>query len=354
MNARSMLYVALGSLSFAISGAMAAPSSVPKTTPPDSSDISADALNRAQTKFAHALRIADQFKDQARAQGITDDIWRFEMVGRLMRGSETDYASVSLARSLPDAMAASLRIANASSKAEIPAQAASSVAAPNSLGSATTDLVYVPITPCRILDTRPNALAALSTQTYSFDSTNAGHAACSVTNQIPGTKAAAAFAVNVTVDETGVSGTGYITLFPQGGSPGGTSFINFTPGQTFANAGIVPVNQSNGQFSLFTSAVTNVIMDAYGVFIAPQPTQLQCQNVATDYSLAANDSGDFFSPTCPSGYSVTSANCYTQQSSGVYLAGNTTGVTGICKFVNTTGATVPVTAGALCCRVPGR
>ena len=320
------------------------------------------ALGRATAKFAHALSVADQFTAQANAAGVTGDNWRFEMIGNLMRGPEADFASVSLARSFLDAMSASLTVAhggNGTTSIGSGAEAAPAITGPvaDALGSATTDLVYVPITPCRVLDTRAaggGVIAANTVHTYLFTASNVGSGSCTVLGQIPGTTAAAAFAANVTVDETGLSGFlagSYLQIFPQGGSTT-TSFMNFNPGQIIANAGVVSLNQANGEFSIMTSAPANVIVDTYGVFIAPQPTALDCTTVTSTSSFLG-----LVAATCPAAYTLTGGGCESSSiNDHTYETIPSSTTTWGCGFYPETGDTIgsTLTAYARCCRVPGR
>jgi hypothetical protein len=364
--------LALSALVLAIGNAMAAPIEV--ITSVDASGatssaapaISADALARAQTKFAHAMTIVDQFKAQAQAEGIPGDAWRFEMAGNMMKGTEENFASVSLARSYHDAMRAAFQVGKASASANVKSAGDSSAqtenaqsVSPKSLGLATTDLVYVPITPCRVLDTRA-AGAAVPTGTaknYVFYASNVGSSSCTVTGQIPGNYTAAAFAANVTVDETGLTGFAagaYLQIYPQGGSTA-TSFMNFGPNQILANAGIISLNQANSEFTIVASAPSQVIVDTYGVFIAPQPTALECSTVKTSQSLPISFNGYYYTTlSCPANTTTTAPYCYNPSVSGVYASGSGINPTAFCSWINLSGAVATVYQGQTCCQIPGR
>ncbi|WP_316528441.1 hypothetical protein [Kitasatospora brasiliensis] len=77
----------------------------------------------------------------------------------------------------------------------------------------------------------------------------------------------AAVALNVTV--TDPKGPGHLTVFPSGGQAPSTSNLNFTTGQTVANAVIVPVGP-DGRISLRNGAWagTDVIVDVTGYYSA--------------------------------------------------------------------------------------
>jgi hypothetical protein len=351
--AMTALALAIGSATAASPSPDAAVQALAQRSAPATAPLATeDQLARAQAKFAQALSIADQFKDRAAAEGITGDNWRFEMVGNMMKGSQADFAGVALARSYTDAMSASVQISRIA-----PSSAATDASA-KSLGAATTDLVYVPITPCRILDTRPTFIPASTPKTYFYTASNVGAGSCSVTNQIPGSTLAAAFAANVTLDETGLTGFAagaYIQLYPQGGSTT-TSFMNFGPNQIIANAGIISLNQANSEFTVFTSAPANVIIDTYGAFIAPQPTALACGLVYAAQALTSSSASNYYYSTavCPAGRSAVAPYCYSGDQAGIYSAGSGINGSPFCSWINLSGAATSVYDGQLCCGVPGR
>lgn len=356
--AASLLSLSIGSALAGESNAATGPASQPRTAPKAAPAVDPQALERAKAKFAHALAVVDQFKAAAAAEGITGDNWRFEMLGDLMNGSEADFASVAYARTYADAMSAALQVARGGDASApgsaISSSAGTAAAVADGLGSATTDLVYVPIAPCRVLDTRVSgAIPASTVRSYFFHASNTGHGACSVTGQIPGTTDAAAFAANVTIDETGLTGFAagsFLEIYPQGGSTT-TSFLNFGPGQIIANAGVISINQTNGQFSVMSNAPTNVIIDTYGVFIAPEPTALEC--------TTPTNTSSFFGvvgASCPAGYTLTGGGCNSTSIHDHTYSSAPSGSSWQCGFWPETSFTIgtTLTAYANCCRVPGR
>ncbi len=127
-------------------------------------------------------------------------------------------------------------------------------------------LVYTPINPCRIVDTRVTGgpFAAKETRTYATNGAAAqGGGACTVySGTIP-----SALSLNVTVDATALGSPtqyGFLNLLPQNGT--NTSWMNFVGGQTVANAGVASINQADGSFSIKTQNPTNVVVDVFGYF----------------------------------------------------------------------------------------
>jgi hypothetical protein len=135
------------------------------------------------------------------------------------------------------------------------------VAVFSGVSRAQTLLNLIPMTPCRVVDTR-NAtgpfggpsIAAGGTRSFALT----GSTACS----IPTT--AAAWSLNVTVVPHGV--LGYVTIWPAGQSQPTVSTLNSYLGEVKANAAIVPAG-TGGAVSVFASDATDVILDIDGYFV---------------------------------------------------------------------------------------
>jgi len=122
--------------------------------------------------------------------------------------------------------------------------------------------VFVPITPCRIVDTRNPvgpyggpAYASGETRTYDMD-------AGSCTG-IP--NAAAAFSVNLTIVNYNTSVGGFITAW-QGGPRPFTSNVNYGTGPAVANAAVIPASNT-GSISVFAFGSTHLIIDINGYYL---------------------------------------------------------------------------------------
>ena len=318
-------------------------------------EIDAQVLVRAQQKFSRALKTTHRF-DSFAAQESLGDNWRHELLAHLMEIDESDFAAVESANSISDAVGTAARLAG-------------NVKAPPDttalLGDVSADLTYIPINPCRILDTRAGSGTSFSagqTRTYSYNNTNTGaNSSCNPNpGQYPGTRRPTAIAANVTVDETGLSGFAvgsFLAIYPQGGTAG-TSFMNFGPGQVIANAGVFSINATSGQFTMLASAPAQVIVDVFGVFVAPAPTALECQDLeSAPMGVAAGSYSNVTSPSCPAGYMHTGGACNADHealSAGTIDFSSTRAYT-FCFYRNTDNAAAHyITAVATCCRVPGR
>jgi hypothetical protein len=136
------------------------------------------------------------------------------------------------------------------------------------VNSGTRELLYRPLTPCRIVDTRHGGGGAISngqTRTYNASSNlinqGASLANCGVPSNATGITA------NVTI--TGTTGFGNLRVFPASAGVPNASTINWTgSGQTFANE--VGIGLSANQFKVFGDigggGHTNVIFDVTGFY----------------------------------------------------------------------------------------
>jgi spore germination protein YaaH len=118
--------------------------------------------------------------------------------------------------------------------------------------------LYRPLTPSRLLDTRTGLGGSTSLgarQTTNLTVLGQGNVPAS---------GVSAVALNVTATNP-TAGT-YLTVFPTGGNPSGTSSVNVAAGQTAANRVIVPVG-TGGQVSVINGAGTvDVVVDVGGWF----------------------------------------------------------------------------------------
>ena len=135
------------------------------------------------------------------------------------------------------------------------------------------NLEYVPITPCRIVDTRVTGgpFAAHEIRTFSMlqGATQGGSGCVPVTtaNTIP----PPALAVNITVDATSLGDlaqSSFISVFADATQPSSTSWMNFYGGEVIANAGPIPVDFWT--FAVKAQKPANVIIDVYGYYY-PSP-----------------------------------------------------------------------------------
>ena len=247
--------------------------------------------------------------------------------------------------------------------AGMPASATKSEDSTEALGDADSDLVYVPVEPCRIIDTRlaGGTIAAATARSFNVasasDYTGQGGSAtnCNVGNV--GTIVAAAInfaAVRPAAD-------GFLTAYAFGATQPGTSTLNYTAGDLRSGLSIVTLDTDAAaeDVTVYTFATTHMIGDIVGYFVQPEATALQCTSTFVTQNIAANQPFNIEIPNCPVSYTVTGAGCRTESFdeanfsiNGLYPFGGN--VDAFCAGLNTTAGTIKVDGAAQCCRVPGR
>jgi hypothetical protein len=127
------------------------------------------------------------------------------------------------------------------------------------IGASVAGLFFVPVTPCRVADTRGPAgpfggpaITGGSTRSFAIPESVCG---------IPAT--AQAYSLNVTVVPQGP--LYYLTLWPSGQGQPLVSTLNSWEGNVVANAAVVPAG-SNGAVSVFVSNTADAILDVNGYF----------------------------------------------------------------------------------------
>lgn len=240
-----------------------------------SASVPPEALARATRKLDTAVGIVARFDEAARQQGLSPS-WRYGMIANLMKADEANFAAVAYAPDLDRARLAAQDLATMPQREPVdrtPSRAAAPAATgmgSSSFGSVSKNLVYVPISPCRILDTRAGTiLTAHTAHDFYFDAGNVGSAPCSVSSSNSSGAFPAALAINATVVAATFPGpSAFLAIYPQG-SAKSSSFLNYTSGQTIANAGLITINQASGLFTVFNQESTHLVVDVFGIFTAP-------------------------------------------------------------------------------------
>ena len=259
---------------------------------------------------------------------------------------------------MPRAGLANPRVSGAGGAQPVRAEAGT-----DALGDADRDLVYVPVTPCRVFDTRLAGGTIPGNGTRSFNIASAtdyaaqGGAAtdCNVGN-VGAIGSAVINLIAVTPEAAG-----YVTAYEFGGTLPLASTVNYVADDIRANLAIVPLDSdpAGDDISIFTFAETHVVGDIVGYFIAPQATAMECTSTFATQNIAANGTFNFAIPACPVSYAVTGAGCRTPgfgeanwSINGLYRNGAS--VDTFCAGQNTTAGVITVEGTAQCCRVPGR
>ena len=143
-------------------------------------------------------------------------------------------------------------------------------------GAVTSDLVYTPLTPCRIVDTRlptpailgPNSGRDFGVVSFDYSAQGGQVGSCGVP--------AGVGAVAVNVVSTGQSGLGHLKVVETGASLPNAAFLNYQPGVNTANAGISKValaSSTQGLYIYSANSTSHAVVDIMGYFTKPGSSQ---------------------------------------------------------------------------------
>ena len=312
--------------------------------------ISEAQKSNVRERVALAKRIVDRHEAEAKALGLSAE-WRRTQLDALLPLSLDSLRTVEGAESLEALTAA------------VVAEAVE----PQSLGSATEDLVYKPVTPCRYIDTRNAGGKISGYRGYDLavaGSTYGGDPACAP-QTIFGVDddAIGAVVMNVTVIEPS-SAPGWLAVRPAQ-SPDPSALVAWaTTNVRAANQGILTTDHQAGvaqEFWIQSSLPAHVIVDISGAFLAPGATALDttivqgavpCVNGAVCMATAA----------CPGGYRLTGGGA----GAGAWVNGfdiyyNAPAIGAVpntqdwlCQARNQSGSDQTFYCTAICSRTPGR
>jgi hypothetical protein len=230
---------------------------------------------------------------------------------------------------------------------------------PQVLGSLSNDLVYTPIQPCRIVDTR-NTLAGpiLAGQTRSYDAfagsfTSQGGSA---TNCGLASNAFTAIAVNLTA--VFPANAGFATAYPFNTVRPNASSVNYTAGAIVNNGLLIQIPNplQSDDFTLWTLSTSDFVVDVVGYFAPPVATALECESVPdpTPTVILPGQQGDSVSGNCSAGYTIVSGECNTSLNETRLIDNDVNANNYGCQAFNGAGTNETLNAVARCCRVPGR
>jgi hypothetical protein len=238
------------------------------------------------------------------------------------------------------------------------------------IGDITQDLVFFPVEPCRLLDTRP---AAGATGAYLGPFPPNTQVAFSVNDTLGpqggnalgcGIPTADPAALAVTITAANPSGPGNLRSFATGGAVPLAAMLNYTTGVSIST-GAITASCSSGACSDELTVrneglgTTHIVVDVTGYFHAPIDTPLECQTVSSRSTILANNFGAFDSPACPAEHTLTGGGIDTNFSTAeiwVYRSSPNTGNTAwTCEARSLFGSDWPFfDCYAVCCKIPGR
>lgn len=227
------------------------------------------------------------------------------------------------------------------------------------LGSLATDLVFTPVTPCRIVDTRAatgGAIQAKSTRNFWGWSGSYTAQGGSPTNcGLPYSTDIAALSVNLVV--IGPATEGWIAAFPYNTAQPLVSNLNFRAGDVLANSAILKISQEGSplaDWSLYSTSTMHFVADVTGYYSKPVSLgSLACVDTAVQTATiaASGATGSAIAPACASTHVAVSTFCVSN-SWDMPTVG--TSPNGTCYAKNNGAISAVLSASQRCCRIPGR
>ncbi len=302
-------------------------------------------------KAGYAAAIVARWEESAREAGRWDENYSVDLLESLMGLDPENLLAAGEAASY-QAMMTVLATGHAEPTIEGPA--------PGSLGQNFQDLVYTPLAPCRIVDTRKaveGALAAGVARTFDVDSSNLAEQGGSATGC--GIPLAVARAVTMTIVAVQPAGRGYLTAWGLGPRPTPSSVLNYAANDVVANTAIIPVVPGGGNdFTLFSLATTHVAVDVLGYFAASTATRLDCMTMSSDVVAVPVNELTAVDAICPAGRAATGGGYDTAESTiafpGLFVTSNPLANGWRAVVENHTDGPRSILTFARCCRVPGR
>ncbi len=309
------------------------------------------AIQQVQSdKAGYAAAIVARWEESAREAGRWDKSYSVDLLGSLMTLDPENLLAAGEASSY-QAMMAALATGRAEPTIEGPV--------PNSLGQNFQDLVYTPVTPCRIVDTRmavAGALAGGSVRLFDADGSNltaqgGSSAGC-------GIPFAVAQAVTMTITAVHPAGQGYLTAFGLTARPL-SSVLNYAANAVIADTATVPVVPGGGDdFALFSLATTHVVVDVLGYFAASSATRLDCTTAQSDVVAVPVNELTVVDAYCPPGRTATGGGYDVSEATiafpGLFTTSSPLANGWRTVVENQTGGPRNIVTLARCCRVPGR
>jgi hypothetical protein len=252
-----------------------------------------------------------------------------------------------------------------------PSAASNSVTPAGVLGDS-SNLVYKPLEPCRIMDTR-NATVGSGVQgpitggslkhipgfitagsNWSIYGQPAPLSDCGLTNPPGNTIQAVAIVITIlNPNFDAFLGVGDVNDLNTTLS---TVALNYTHGQGLSTMYLVPQVASNViYFALPAGLSANLIFDVVGYFVVSDATALQCTTVTSGpVTIGASSTGSATSAACGAGYALTSGSCDSDSFSMKLVADEASGQAWFCSANNSGGSAAHLTATVNCCGVPGK
>ena len=287
--------------------------------------------------------------EAAKRYRISAPEWRARMQSTY---ATADLANLEHAASAPDFVNMS--------RALLGAGHAPVAASAKALGSPGSDLVFTPVTPCRIVDTRNAGGRITADGTRSFiaftgtDFSAQGGAAsnCGIPQN--------ASALSVKLIASRPSFNGFLTAYPSDASRPLASSLNYISGVDTSNESHLKLCRPGcpTQFSVYSFRETDLVVDVTGYFIEPEATALDCVVAQQSGNLDLLSGLQTRSVSCAAGYVATGGGCGGPLGIGIsnsqplVNAGRPQGWS--CDLVGSLLSVISYQVSATCCRMPGR
>lgn len=288
----------------------------------------------------------------SKTYGMAPDQWAKSMGVHFSKAPLTSLRSAAVATEFSDMNIRLLGPGSAPVVAGTKQAAASTEITPKVFGDADKDLIFVPVTPCRLFDTRLAGGAIAANTVRGFDVTAVSDysfqgGSASNCGGVGAAGSFAAAAINFTVVTP--NGAGYITAYPVNTAQPLAATVNYTAGDVRGNYAVVKLDQgaAANELNVYTLAQTHLVGDIVGYYINPGPLLFECVDTATtDTPVAAGATANSVAPACAAGYTQTATNCQssTWQMPFVYFSG------GVCSAQNNSGAAATLRSARTCCR----
>lgn len=228
------------------------------------------------------------------------------------------------------------------------------------LGSIDRDLVYTPLSPCRLVDTRivGGPIAAGGTRSYrAFTATDfASQGGASSNCNIP----ANVSALTVKIASVLPAASGFFTAYPFNEPLPLASSLNYVQGLILSNEAHIRLCRPacTNEFNVYSFAQSDVTIDVTGYYAEPTATALDCTVATQNGNLDLLGGLQTRSLDCPVGYTATGGGCGGVL--GVAISNSEPKIAGgvpvgwQCDLVGSLLSGLSYRLNAVCCRVPGR
>jgi hypothetical protein len=241
---------------------------------------------------------------------------------------------------------------------------------PAALGAPDSDLVYVPLVPCRLVDTRavpsgPAPLVAGTARVFDASTALAAQGGVAAGCGVPSERAAALVLTMTAVDP---EGPGSLRAYPAGAALPTASVLNYAlPGSgiDMANTTILKMrrDQTSSSFTMRADgSTTHVLVDVVGYFAGPPPSPLVCETMVRQVVTPPGHTTTYSSPTCPFRTTLTGGGISTYVNGisfaeplvdGLRSEPSGEGTAWTCTVKNPQSAARPSECYARCCQTPG-